>query len=101
MKNLTASELEALGRTLRSLVETLLPTKAEGGMALSRLADLHTDYTPMQIQKMVRFLEAEILVIRGQRAEDPRYWVSSEGIASFRDFSDADWWRLAREFVSG
>jgi hypothetical protein len=95
----TAEEINSIAHALKSIVETLAPTKKAGGMTFDRLCDLHTEFSPLVMQKLVRYLESHIIIARAPTAEELSYWTTEGGLNALKIYNDAAWWRLAREFV--
>ena len=94
-----AQEIDSIARVLKSIVETLAPAKARGGMGFQRLSDLHTEFSPLVMHKLVRYLEGNVLIAKARNVEELTLWTTEEGQAALRNFSETAWWRLARDFV--
>jgi hypothetical protein len=92
------SSVAHLFRSVMDLMQELRPGQV---ITFERLCDLHTEFKPDLLREFVRFLENQVFLSRQERTGHMSLWPTQDGIAAARTYTEAQWRRLAREFLRG
>lgn len=95
------SDVPGMAHALRSILESLEPLAPGEFMALSRLADLHTEHRPDRVKELVRYLEGEFLLAKNMRQEDWEAWITTKGKEVLRRNDELAWREMALDYLLG